>query len=93
MLFGQSLTLDRAQALWDLGRQLNRGRFTSDRDPDATADAYGHVLTSAGHGTPALAVDDEGRIFAVSAVGRSYVVRIGRISDGMFRPSEWAQSA
>ena len=91
MLFAQNLTVDRAQALWDLGLRLNRGATVGDEDPNAVAETQGHVLSAAKAGTPAVAVDDQGRIFAVNLAHGSYVVRIGRVSDGMFRASDWAQ--
>lgn len=87
MLFAQSLTVDRAQALWNLGLQLNRGATAIEGDLNVVAAARGHVLSAAGAGAPAVAVDDQGRIFAVNLAQGSYVVRIGRVSDGMFRAS------
>jgi hypothetical protein len=90
MLFAQRLTVDRAQALWDLGRRLNRGLPSKETDPNDAAQACGHVVSSADHGTPAVAVDEEGRVFAVNTADGSYVVRIGRVFDGLFRESEWA---
>jgi hypothetical protein len=92
MIFAQKLTVDRAQALWDLGRRLNRGLTADQADLNDAADACGHVVRCADHGTPALAVDEEGRVFAVNVADGSYVVRIGRVFDGMFRESEWAQA-
>lgn len=91
MLFAQRLTLDRAQALWELGLRLQRGLQAPEDDPNVAAHAHGHVLVAAGQGTPAVAVDDEGRVFAVNLCEGAYVVRIGRVCDGMFRPSEWSQ--
>jgi hypothetical protein len=90
-MFAQNLTVDRAQALWDLGFRLNRGAAAGDGDPNVVAAERGHVLSTAGAGTPAVSVDDEGRIFAVATAHGIYVVRIGRVSDGMFRASDWAQ--
>jgi hypothetical protein len=91
MLFAQNLTVDRAQALWDLGLRLNRGADVGDRDPNDVAAAQGHILSTAGAGSPAVSVDDQGRIFAVNLAHGTYVVRIGRVSDGVFRASDWAQ--
>jgi len=91
MMFSESLTVDRAQALWDLGRRLNRGLVACEEDPNDAANARGHILSSADRGMPAVAIDDQGRIFAVNVSDGSYVVRIGRVFDGMFRASEWAQ--
>jgi hypothetical protein len=90
-MFAQNLTVDRAQALWDLGLRLNRGSRAGEADPDAAAAAQGHVLSVAAPGAPALSVDDQGRVFAVNLAGGTWVVRIGRVSDGMFRASDWAQ--
>jgi hypothetical protein len=90
MLFSESLTVDRAQALWDLGRRQNRGLQAVERDPNDAANACGHLLAGAVQGMPAVAIDDQGRIFAVNVADGSYIVRIGRVFDGMFRASEWA---
>ena len=92
MLFAQQLTVDRAQALWDLGRRLNRGLMARQSSLNDAADACGHIVSTADHGTPAVAVDEEGRVFAVNVADGSYVVRIGRVFDGLFRESEWAQA-
>jgi len=92
MQIAQNLTADRAQALWELGRSLQRGLPAAEGNPNEAAQARGHLLTTADYGLPAVAIDDEGRIFAVNVFGCSYVVRIGRISDGMFRASEWAEA-
>jgi len=91
MLFAHRLTVDRAQALWELGLRLQRGLQAGEDDPNDAAHARGHVLVAASEGAPAVAVDDEGRVFAVNLSDGSYVVRIGRVCDGMFRPSEWSQ--
>ncbi len=90
MLFAQSLTWDRAHALWDLGRCLGRGSHSRGKNLDDAAEACGHVVTCALDGLPALAMDEEGRVFAINLAGGSYVVRIGRVSDGRFREAEWA---
>jgi hypothetical protein len=91
-MYALRLTLDRAQALWDLGRRLNRGATALATDPNDAAEACGHIVSPVDvrQGTPAVAVDEEGRVFAVNLSDGSYVVRIGRVFDGLFRESEWA---
>ncbi|MGD0675393.1 MAG: hypothetical protein ABSC94_08240 [Polyangiaceae bacterium] len=91
MLFAQTLTVDRAQSLWDLGRRLKRGLWVGENNPNDAAQARGHLLTAAESGLPAVVMDEEGRVFAVNSAEGSYIVWIGRVSDGVFRASDWAQ--
>lgn len=82
-------TIDHVTALWHNGRMAGSGRHLNYRDLNDGAKSLGELVWGASDGTPAVAKDEEGYIWAVSIAGGTLAVRVGQVRDGRFVPEKF----
>ncbi len=81
-----NVTIDHVTALWHQGRMAGDGRHLNYRDLNEGARSLGELVWGASDGSPAVARDEEGYLWAINIAGGTMAVRVGQVQDGRFVP-------